>query len=184
MNGASPKIMLNLPFVAVTVMMIQGVVSSLDRLVAGILSLGRFLALPIVVLLFLQWPLRDLVRAYSREANDLGQWLFALYVAIAITAATRANTHLATDVIARGYSERTRDILARAGALIGMLPWALFVLIAGKSIVIASVLGREAFPDTANPGYFIVKIALWLLAGLMFVQALIDVFASRGRSST
>ena len=176
--------MLNLPFVAVTVMMIQGVVSSFDRLVAGILSLARFLALPIVVLLFLQWPLRDLVRAYSREANDLGQWLFALYVAIAITAATRAHTHLATDVIARGYSERTRDILARAGALIGMLPWALFVLIAGKNIVISSVLGREAFPDTANPGYFIVKIALWLLAGLMFVQALIDVFASRGRSST
>jgi TRAP-type mannitol/chloroaromatic compound transport system permease small subunit len=184
LNGASPKIMLNLPFVAVTVMMIQGVVSSLDRLVAAILSLGRFLALPIVVLLFLQWPLRDLVRAYSREANDLGQWLFALYVAIAITAATRAHTHLATDVIARGYSERTRDILARAGALIGMLPWALFVLIAGKNIVISSVLGLEAFPDTANPGYFVVKIALWLLAGLMFVQALIDVFASRGRSST
>jgi TRAP-type mannitol/chloroaromatic compound transport system permease small subunit len=124
------------------------------------------------------------VRAYSREANDLGQWLFALYVAIAITAATRAHTHLATDVIARGYSERTRDILARAGALIGLLPWALFVLIAGKNIVISSVLGLEAFPDTANPGYFIVKIALWLLAGLMFVQALIDVFASRGRSST
>jgi TRAP-type mannitol/chloroaromatic compound transport system permease small subunit len=183
LNGASPKIMLNLPFVAVTVMMIQGVVSSLDRLVAAILALGRFLALPIVVLLFLQWPLRDLVRAYSREANDLGQWLFALYVAIAITAATRAHTHLATDVIARGYSERTRDFLARAGALIGMLPWALFVLIAGKNIVISSVLGREAFPDTANPGYFIVKIALWLLAGLMFVQALIDAFASRGRST-
>jgi TRAP-type mannitol/chloroaromatic compound transport system permease small subunit len=175
--------MLNLPFVAVTVMMIQGVVSSLDRLVAAILSLGRFLALPIVVLLFLQWPLRDFVRAYSREANDLGQWLFALYVALAITAATRAHTHLATDVIAHGYSERTRDILARAGALIGMLPWALFVLITGKNIVISSVLGREAFPDTANPGYFIVKIALWLLAGLMFVQALLDVFTSRGRST-
>jgi hypothetical protein len=59
----------------------------------------------------------------------------------------------------------------------------LFVLIAGKNIVISSVLGLEAFPDTANPGYFIVKIALWLLAGLMCVQALIDVFASRGRSS-
>jgi TRAP-type mannitol/chloroaromatic compound transport system permease small subunit len=184
LKGASPKIMLNMPFVAVTVMMIQGVVSSLDRLVAGILSLGRFLALPIVVLLFLQWPLRDLVRAYSREANDLGQWLFALYVAIAITAATRAHTHLATDVIARGYSERARDMLARAGALIGMLPWALFVLIAGKNIVISSVLGREAFPDTANPGYFIVKIALWLLAGLMFIQALLEVFASRARSTT
>ena len=160
------------------------VLRGIDRLIGRIVSIAKWLALPLIVLLFLQWPLREFVHAYSREANDLGQWLFALYVAIAITAATRAHTHLATDVIARGYSERTRDILARAGALIGMLPWALFVLIAGKNIVISSVLGLEAFPDTANPGYFIVKIALLLLAGLMFVQALIDVFASRGRSST
>ena len=57
------------------------IVSSLDRLIAGVVSLGGLLALPVVLLLFLQWPLRDLVRAYSREANDLGQWLFALYVA-------------------------------------------------------------------------------------------------------
>src|SRR6202051_273790 len=119
--------MLNLPFVAVSVMMIQGVVSSLDRLVAGVLSLGRFLALPIVVLLFLQWPLRDFVRAYSREANDLGQWLFALYVAMAVTAATRAHTHLATDVVARGYSAQARGLLSKVAVLIGVLPWALFV---------------------------------------------------------
>jgi len=160
------------------------IVSSLDRLIAGVVSLGGLLALPVVLLLFLQWPLRDLVRAYSREANDLGQWLFALYVAIAVTAATRAQTHLATDVVASRYSPRTRARLARAGALIGVLPWALFVLIAGKSIVVSSVLGREAFPDTANPGYFMVKIALWLLAGLMAAQAIRDLLAVRGRSET
>jgi TRAP-type mannitol/chloroaromatic compound transport system permease small subunit len=160
------------------------IASYLDRLIAGMIALGSVLALPVVLLLFLQWPLRDVVRAYSREANDLGQWLFALYVAMAITAATRAGTHLATDVIARGYSARTRDVLARAGALLGVLPWALYVLIAGKSIVIASVLGREAFPDTANPGYFMVKVALWLLAGLMLAQALLDALTSHGRSKS
>jgi hypothetical protein len=63
----------------------------LDRLVAAILSGGQWLLLPVVAFLFLQWPLRDLVKHYSREANDLGQWLFALYVAMAFTAATRAH---------------------------------------------------------------------------------------------
>ncbi len=45
--------------------------------------------LPVALILFLQWPLRDFVRAYSREANDLGQWIFALYVSLALTFATR-----------------------------------------------------------------------------------------------
>jgi TRAP-type mannitol/chloroaromatic compound transport system permease small subunit len=157
-------------------MLLARITSALDRLIAGILSAGRILALPVVLLLFLQWPLRDLVQAYSREANDLGQWLFALYVAMAVTAATRAHTHLATDVVARGYAARTRAIIARATALIGALPWALFVLVAGRSLVISSLLAREAFPDTTNPGYFLVKLALWVLAGLMLAQALVELF--------
>jgi TRAP-type mannitol/chloroaromatic compound transport system permease small subunit len=99
-------------------------------------------------------------------------------VAAAVTAATRAHTHLATDVIAHRYSLRQRRILSKLGALIGVLPWALFVFIAGKNIVIASIQGREAFPDTANPGYFLVKLALWLLAGLMFAQGLVELLKS------
>jgi hypothetical protein len=74
----------------------------LDRALGRALDWGAWLVLPVVTLLFLQWPLRDLVHGYSREANDLGQWLFALYVAMAVTVATRAHTHLAADLIARG----------------------------------------------------------------------------------
>jgi hypothetical protein len=66
-----------------------GLIRSLDRAVAAIVALGRWLVIPVVLLLFLQWPLRDLVRAYSRQANDVGQWTFALVVAVAVTAATR-----------------------------------------------------------------------------------------------
>ena len=165
-------------------MTLSRIAPALDRLVAGIVALGRFLALPVVVLLFLQWPLRDFVQAYSRDANDLGQWLFALYVAIAVTAATRARTHLATDVIARGYAARTRGLLARTAVLIGVLPWALFVLVAGYSLVVSSVLAREAFADTTNPGYFLVKLALWLLAGLMLVQGFVDLLTPSRESRT
>src|SRR3954454_8956216 len=99
----------------------------LDRLVAAVISAGQWLALPVVLLLFLQWPLRDALRAFSREANDLGQILFALYVAIAVTAATRAGTHLASDAVARRYSVATRRLLVRLGALVGLVPWAILV---------------------------------------------------------
>ena len=155
-------------------------VSVLDRLIGRTLAAGCYLALPIAILLFLQWPLRDFFHAYSREANDIGQWLFALYIALAVTAATRAGTHLATDAMARRYSASTRKTLSRFGAGVGVMPWALFVAAAGKSIVLGSISGLEAFPDTANPGYFLIKIALWVLAGLMLAQGLVDVLGDRG----
>src|SRR5436305_7270185 len=103
-------------------------IGGLDRLVAAILSGGRWLLLPVVLLLFLQWPLRDIFRAYSREANDLGQWIFALYVAASVTAATRAHTHLAADVLARRYPLAVRDVIARCGAVLGLVPWAILVI--------------------------------------------------------
>ena len=58
-----------------------------DRTLDRLFRAAAWLALPVALLLFLQWPLRDLARTGSREANDLAQWLFALHVAVAVTAA-------------------------------------------------------------------------------------------------
>ena len=148
---------------------------ALDRLVRATIGAGQWLVLPVLLLLFAQWPLRDWFHAYSREANDLGQIFFALYVAIALTAATRAGTHLAADALARSYSARTRLLIVRLGALLALLPWALFMLIAGRKIVFWSILQLELFPDTFNPGYFLIKIAMALLALLVIAQAILDI---------
>jgi len=75
-----------------------------DRLIGWLVASAKWLALPLITLLFLQWPFRDFVQRYSREANDLGQIAFALFVALSVTAATRAHTHLAVDLVARRYS--------------------------------------------------------------------------------
>ena len=58
-------------------------------------ALAAWLVLPLALLLFAQWPLRDLAGANSRQANDIAQWVFALYVAIALREATRNHAHLA-----------------------------------------------------------------------------------------
>src|SRR5262249_55181213 len=134
----------------------------------------QWLALPLIVLLFLQWPLRDLVRAYSREANDLGQIAFALYVAVAVTAATRAGMHLAADTLAQRYSARTRAILRKIGVLLSLVPWALFILATSKLTVWFSLTGLERFPDTSNPGYYLIKLALWLMSLLILAQAAVE----------
>jgi len=129
----------------------MSIIRLLDRAVGQIVSLGQWLAIPIVVLLFLQWPLRDVVQAWSRETNDLGQWIFAFYVAISVTAATRAKTHLTADTLARRYSQHWRDGLTRFGAALGLVPWSLFVLFSSRNIVWSSLVGREAFPTRSIP---------------------------------
>src|SRR6516165_9924248 len=155
----------------------------LDQLVALVLATAKWLSLPIVILLFLQWPLRSIIGLYSREANDLGQWLFALYVAASVTAATRARAHLAADTMACKYSAATRQWLARAGALFGLIPWSIIVLATSWSIVRDSALLLERFPDTGNPGYFIIKLALLLMALLVLIEGLLELMPVRRPSS-
>jgi len=78
------------------------------------------------------------------------------------------------------HSARTRRRLNQAGAAVGLLPWALFVLIAGKSAVVASIAHLESFQDSGNPGYFLVKLALWVMAAAILGQSLVDIFRPRG----
>ncbi len=123
----------------------MGWLHRLDRLIGHIVAATQWLALPLILLLFLQWPLRDIVRCCSREANDLGQIIFALFVAVSVTAATRAGTHLAADTLAQRYSARTRHWLKRIGTAVSVLPWALFVVIRRREL---------RHPLGARPGGF------------------------------
>lgn len=151
----------------------------IDGVIVRLLRAARWLCLPVALLLFLQWPLREWVQAGSREANDLGQWLFALFVAVSIVAATRVGEHIATDVVSAQFSVETRRRLGRIGICLGLLPWAVFVLWAVAPQISQSLRQAERFPDTANPGYFMVKVALGLLLVLLIVQGLADFWRGR-----
>ncbi len=146
-----------------------------DRVLAAVIALGRWLVLPVSLLLFIQWPLRELVRAYSTQANDLAQWLFALYVSLAMTCATREGSHLAADAVAYRYHAATRRWIGKAAALLCIVPWSLFVLIAGAPLVWRSIIQFEAFPETYSSGYFIIKASAWLLALLALLQGLLEI---------
>jgi len=152
-----------------------------DRAVGAVIAGARWLVLPVSLLLFLQWPLRDLLHAWSREANDLAQWLFALYVSVALTCATRERAHLAAGALAERYPQAWRDSIGRAGAVLCLLPWSFFVLVAAVPTVWRSIRGLEQFPETYNPGYFIIKGSVCLLAVLMLAQAVLDLLRPRPR---
>src|SRR5262249_7486334 len=137
--------------------------------------IARILVLPLALLLFLQWPLRELLHAWSREANDLAQILFALYVAVAVSDAMRRRTHLAADVFAHRFSEQARDRIARVGALLVLVPWCVFMLVSSAPTIGSAVLHAEAFGETLNPGYFVIKLAVGLLALLVLLEALLEI---------
>jgi TRAP-type C4-dicarboxylate transport system permease small subunit len=153
----------------------------LDRTIGVTVAAASILVLPLSALLFLQWPLRDLWHAYSREANDLAQILFALYVGVAITAATRARAHLAADGAAVRLPEWMRRALTRWAAPAVVVVWALFLIYASFSSLAQSVRQLEAFPETYNPGYFVIRIALVVLALLALLQALAGALSSGDR---
>jgi TRAP-type mannitol/chloroaromatic compound transport system permease small subunit len=153
----------------------MGWLDSADRAIGRLTMAGRWLVLPVALILFLQWPLRDFVQWGSREANDLGQWIFALYVSLAMTFATRERAHLAVDAIAQGYPMRVRSAIGRWGGFACVAPWTIFMIWTGWPTVQRSVLVLEKFSETNNPGYFIIKLATLLLAVLALCQALIDV---------
>jgi TRAP-type mannitol/chloroaromatic compound transport system permease small subunit len=137
---------------------------------------GLGLVLAVSLLLFLQWPLREVVQAYSREANDLAQVLFALYAGMAITYATRRDAHLAIEVFAARRPARSRAGIARIAAAIVLVPWSGFLLYAGWPMVAQSVRQFEGFPETFNPGYWVLKLAVALMAILVLLQAIVTVF--------
>lgn len=156
----------------------MGSLDKMDRMLGRLVEAGRWLVLPVALILFLQWPLRDFVRAGSREANDLGQWLFALYVSLAMTFATRERAHLAVDAIAKDYPARLRAGISRWGCFACVVPWTIFMIWTVEPTVQRSVMALEKFPDTFNPGYFMIKAAALLLAVLALLQALLDVARS------
>jgi TRAP-type mannitol/chloroaromatic compound transport system permease small subunit len=154
----------------------SGTLAILDRALGRLIGAASVLVLPISLLLFLQWPLREWLQAYSREANDLAQVLFALYVSVAITAATRDRAHVAADAFAQRYRVVTRHWLAKLAALCALIPWSVFVLYAAWPSVAQSVRQLEGFPESFNPGYFVLKIALLLLVLLTLLQGVLEVF--------
>jgi TRAP-type mannitol/chloroaromatic compound transport system permease small subunit len=139
----------------------------LERVMDATVAGASMLALPLSLLLFLQWPLREWLHAYSREVNDAAQILFAFYVSVAITAATRAHVHLAAGDVRQGGR------VERAAALAVLVPWSTFVLYASWGSVLQSVRQLESFPETYNPGYFLIRAALVVLTVLILAQAIV-----------
>ena len=145
--------------------------------------IASLLVLPLAALLFAQWPLRDLVQAYSRQANDLAQVIFALYMAVAVSAATRDGVHLAAGHAPDEHVHSPRRWRAWAMAAC-TVPWAMFILWTAAPLVWQSLVQFEHFGETMSPGFFVIKLALWLLVMLILADAVVALLMRRPSSDS
>jgi TRAP-type C4-dicarboxylate transport system permease small subunit len=124
--------------------------------------------LALVVLLCLQWPLRDWLQAHNRTANDWGQIVFALFMACAISVATWRGTHLTAH-----SSFGQAKLRARAYWLLAcVLPWAALLLWTSLKPMSYAMVNMERFPDTLTAGYWLIHLAVTVLAILAGVSAI------------
>ena len=135
------------------------------------------------VLLFVQWPLREWVQAYSRQANDVAQIVFALLAAASIAAASMAGTHLSAHVVTHinanvathsGYAAAQQPAWRKWALALCVLPWAVFMLWASAPLAWNALVSLEKFGETSTPGFFIIKCAVLLMAVLVLVQTLLQ----------
>ena len=145
---------------------------TLAAMVRRLFLAAATLIVPLALLLFAQWPLREGVQAYSRQANDAAQVLFALAMAFGVTQASRAGTHLVA-----GHAPRSRRFLA-VGVALCVLPWAVFMLVEAAGPVWRSVRSLEKFPETLAPGFFLIRLALWLMVLLVALHAAVGCWRS------
>ena len=128
-------------------------------------TLASLLVIPLAILLFAQWPLREWVQAYTRQANDMAQLIFAVYVALAVYAASRNGTHISLEVKkTTGESQASWRIYLQ---WLCVVPWTFRMMWSWYGDVLRSVLGLERFPDSNLPAYFIIKISLLLMLLLL-----------------
>jgi TRAP-type mannitol/chloroaromatic compound transport system permease small subunit len=142
-----------------------------DGIVDAIGRAAAWLVVFVILALFAQWPLRELVGGGHILANDFGQIAHAAVFAIGVAYALRWDGHVRLDLIYQRLSARGRAWVDLAGTLLIVIPWAGMVLWFSWQTTLRSVAGFEQFPETWSPGYWLFKVLLIVFAALLLLQA-------------
>jgi TRAP-type mannitol/chloroaromatic compound transport system permease small subunit len=149
-----------------------------DNLSAIVDFVGRWaswLCLPVILLLFLQLPLRDIVHGGNNTDNDFGQIVFANFFMVGIAFAMRWDAHVRVDILHQHFSGRTRAVIELAGTVLFTLPWLALLGWYALPIVLNSLRQTEKFAETYTPGYFILKLGLFFFVVLVGFQAVANI---------
>jgi TRAP-type mannitol/chloroaromatic compound transport system permease small subunit len=154
---------------------LQQLADGLSAIVDFVGRAASWLCLPLVLLLFLQLPLRDIVHGGDNTDNDFGQIVFANFFMVGIPYAMRHDAHVRLDIFHQHFGPRWRAIIELAGTALFTLPWLTLLGWYALPIVLNSLRQTEKFAETFTPGYFILKLGLFFFVALVAFQALANI---------
>lgn len=126
----------------------------------------------VILLLFGQWPLREVFGGGHIMANDFGQIMHAAVFMFGLSYALRWDRHVRMDVFYRRWSARVQAMVDLSGSLLFVLPWCALMVWYGAPLMLRSAMVAEKFPDTWSPGYFIFKALPIVCFTLLGLQAI------------
>jgi len=151
----------------------------LERGVVLVAETFAWLVLAVVVTLFAQLPVRDLIVGTGLVIgrpqvilNDYGQLFHATVFLVGIPYALALDRHVRLDAFRMRFSPRVRAIVEALGHLLFVLPWAALLAYYGVDPVWRSLTTNETFPDTGTSGYPLMGIAFALFLVMLAAASL------------
>ncbi len=129
-----------------------------------------WLVLAVVVLVWVQNPLRELRLGGDILANDMGQLAHAAVFMIGAGYAWRWQSLVRVDILFQRVGPRTQAMVNLVGVFLLLLPWLAMVAWVSLPLALAALRIRETFPDTGNPGHFLMKVLLLAFVALVGLQ--------------
>ncbi len=142
---------------------------ALDLVVVRVAEAFSWLVLGVVLILFAQWPVRDLlvgtgaIRGRPQVyLNDYGQLMHATVFLVGIAYSLATDRHVRFDVFRSRFPPRLAAAVDLGGHLLVVLPWVGVLAYFGADVVWRSLATGETFPDTGSPGYPLMRVAFAL----------------------
>ena len=129
---------------------------ALSKLVEHVGRWAAWLCLPVIVLLFLQLPLREIVHAGNNTDNDFGQVIFAAFFMLGIPFAMRHDAHVRVDIFYQRLTVRQRAAIDLAGTALFLTALArigrlVFAADRAEFVVRDGEVCRDLYPGLFHP---------------------------------
>ena len=104
--------------------------------------------------------------------TELEWHLFALIFLLGAGYALKHDKHVRVDLFYAKFSEKQKALVNAIGTLVLLIPWCTIIIMASYKYAHSSWLMNEGSPDNGLPARYLIKFAITLGMGLLFLQAI------------
>lgn len=154
---------------------LPGVIAWLDRASEW---LGRSLSWLVLAMMLIQFLIVVLRYAFNFNSIAMQESVMYMHATVFMLAAAwtlKHDGHVRVDIFYRGMTPKRKALIDLCGTLFLLLPIMVFVILTSTGYVSKSWRILEGSPDSGGiPGVFLLKTLIPLFAGLMILQALVE----------